>query len=266
MKMRFIGVLGGAVAVATLMAGCAPAPEGGAVDLEAPQIVSVDVSPLDVNPGQSITITATVSDNVAVTDVAFLVGRNGTPSGFCSGGAHLVGGTASLGTWELTCDVPAVLNAGQYEVGTVALDARLNATATSPDSPAAVRATFNVLGETNDHDAPVIESVTTTPSVVSPGTPITISAHITDATGVSNVGFLVRRERTDTMDWCGEGARLASGTPTDGTWELTCTVGASAAPGEYRVNTAAADVLNNFTGIGDDGADTQSGPFTVVVR
>ena len=267
MKKRSLTVFGAVAGVMLLVAGCGAPPEDvGPVDLEAPQILSVTVAPDPVTPGQDVTISATVTDNVGVDSVAFLVGRNGTPSGFCTGNATLTSGTATLGVWELTCTAPALLNAGTYQAGTAAVDARLNATATAEDSPENVRGLFEVSGETNDMDAPVIDSVTTTPASASPGAPVTISAHITDVTGVANVGFVVRKDMTDTMDWCAEGATLVSGTPTDGTWELTCVVGASAQGGSYRVNTAAAVVLNNFGGIGDEGVDAVAGPFTVVLN
>lgn len=263
MKKRFLGVLAIAGALAAT-AACAPNPdEAGPTDLEAPVILSVEVIPNEVTPGQPMTIRATVSDNEGVTDVAFLVGRNGTPSGFCSGAAARTGGTATLGTWELSCTAPEVLNAGTYLAGTMAVDGGLNVTTTAHDSPVAIRGEFTVLGDVDDSAAPVIESVTTSPAVVAPGGQITISAHVTDASGVANVGFAVRKDFTDTMDWCLEGATLASGTTTDGVWELTCQVGAGALPGSYRVNTAVADVLNNFGGVGDEGGDTVAGPFTV---
>lgn len=261
---RLLGILMVTGALVALSSACSAEPEDtGPVDLEAPVIHSVEVIPAEVTPGQPMTIRAMVSDNVGVTDVLFLVGRNGQPSGFCSDHAVLTSGTATLGTWELSCTVPTVLNAGTYLVGTAALDARLNGTATAEDSPAGIRGEFSVLGELNDVDAPVVDSVTTAPSTVAPGAQVTISAHVTDASGVAGVGFVVRKDQTDSMGWCGGSASLASGSATDGVWELTCTVDASAAPGAYRVNTGVVDVLNNIGGVGDEGANAVAGPFTV---
>lgn len=255
MKKRLVGWFGVIAALMLFAAACAPNPDGMPEDAEAPQLISLDVIPSEVIPGQPVTITATVSDNIGVSNVAFLVGRNGTPSGFCSGDATLVTGSATFGTWRLSCTAPAALNAGVYEVGVLAVDARLNNAVGS--------ASFTVAGNLNDNEAPVVQSVTTSPSVVPRGSQITISAHVTDATGALAVGFAVRHNKTDTMGWCFEGAVLKSGSATDGIWEVTCTVDGDTTPGQYRINTAVSDLLGNIGGVTDDGADAVSGPFTV---
>lgn len=261
------------IALVTIASACTgePDPGGAGPDLQPPVIVSVDAippagnAPGHVAPGQTLRLSANVTDNVGVTTVSFLVGRNGAPAGFCSGEAHLVGGTAQNGTWEMSCTVPANVNAGEYQVGTLAIDGRLNATATSEFSPPEVAISFTVDGDFSDEDAPVIDSVVTTPAVASRGGSVTISAHVTDASGVAAVSFVTRFNKFANAQWCAGAATLVDGTTTDGTWELTCNVPAGAAIGSYTVNTVATDVLPfpNIAMIDDMGAPEVTGPFEV---
>lgn len=265
MRTRILAILGTMALVVSFAAACTTQPAGPSapVDTQPPKLLAVQVTPVPVAAGQQLTIYATVSDNVGVSNVTFLVGRNGQPSNFCSGSAVLNSGTPQLGEWMLKCLVPGVVNAGVYELGTAAFDSRLNSVASSPTSSEDVARSFIVSGDTNDLDAPVVDSVVTSPASPARGSSITISAHVTDATGTGSVGFAVRRAGTTTMDWCLGGGVLVSGTATDGYWEMTCQVGAGAPLGAYRVNTLVTDVLGNFAGVGDGAPDEVSGPFTV---
>lgn len=274
MKNRLAVSFVALVALVTIASACTgePDPGGAGPDLQPPTILSVDVippagnAPGHVAPGQSMRISTQVTDNVGVTTVSFLVGRNGAPAGFCSGEAHLTGGTPKNGTWELNCVVPANVNSGTYDVGTLAVDGRLNATATSPTSPPEVAISFTVDGDFSDSDAPVIDSVVSSPLVVNRGGAVTISAHATDASGVSAVSFVLRFNKFANAQWCAGAATLVDGTANDGTWELTCNVPAGAAIGSYTVNTVATDVvpMPNIAMIDDTGAPAVTGPFQVV--
>ena len=75
--MKFFLLACASVGVA---AACTPpttgTPGGGTTDTIAPQVISVDVIPNEVQPGQQFTISATVTDAVGVTSVAFVVRAN----------------------------------------------------------------------------------------------------------------------------------------------------------------------------------------------
>jgi hypothetical protein len=260
--MKFFLLACASVGVA---AACTPpttGTPGGTTDTIAPQVISVDVIPNEVQPGQQFTISATVTDAVGVTSVAFVVRANNLPVGWCGGNATRVGGTAQTGQWERTCTAPTLVNAGSYQVNTLALDARNNPRVIGDGPPSATSGHFTIGGSTNDLVAPVVESVTVTPSTVARGGSITVSAHVTDATGVQGVAFQARRANA-APGWCAGNAALVSGTATDGVWERTCVVPANATVGNYTTGTVVADLLNNLGGVGDGVVGPTAGAFTV---
>ncbi len=252
-----------AVSVSLALAGCTATPEPeGPLDQQAPVIESVTVTPAVVGVNESMQVAAVVSDDVGVTGVAFVVRFNSMPAGFCSGSAELTAGTPQSGTWTIACTTPAALNSGQYQVNTAALDAAFNSQVTGDGDPSPTSGHFTVSGEVSDLEGPAVASVTSAPNVAARGGNVTITASVTDATGVANVGFVVRRNG-GAPGWCAGGAELISGTPTDGLWQLTCVVPVDAESGAYTVNTAAVDVLNNVTGLGDDAPSGKNGAFSV---
>jgi len=257
-------------AVVGLAAACAPATPGGGtgggtIDTVKPSVLSVDVSPLSVAPGASFTISALVTDSVGVTSVAFAVRRNGSPAGFCATTATLVSGTAQTGQWDLTCTAPAVVNSGSYQVNTAAVDLANNATVIGDGPVSATSGHFSISGSTSDALAPTVVSVTPTPATVVRGSSFTISARVTDDTGVGAVLFQVRRNNS-TPGWCVAQAALTSGTAIDGIWTYECTVPVGAAAGDYTISTATNDVLNNLVYLGDVATPTAtSGNFTVTL-
>lgn len=255
-----------AVVAALALAACTAPPESGdetgPIDQQAPVIESVSVTPQEVGPNEQLQVAATVSDDVGVTGVAFVVRHAGMPVGFCTGGAELTSGTPQSGTWTITCTTPAVLNSGEYQVNTAALDARFNSQVTGDGPPSATSGHFTVTGDLNDSTGPTVTSVTSAPSTVARGGNLTITASVSDTTGVASVGFVVRTGGT-APGWCVAGAELISGTSQEGIWQMTCPVPDTAEVGDYIVNTAAADVLNNLTGIGDDAATEILGAFSV---
>ncbi len=245
--------------------GCTTTPPGtpgGVADLVAPQILGVAVTPSEVAPGQQFTVSATVTDSVGATGVAFVVRANGLPVGWCGGGATLVGGTAQTGQWELVCTAPAVVNAGTYLVNTVAIDAGNNTRVIGDGPPSATSGHFTISGATADTAAPVVQSVTVTPSTVVRGNSVTIAVHVTDATGVQGVVVQARRLGI-APGWCAGDALLTSGTATDGVWSRTCLVPVGAAVGSYTTGTIVADLLNNLGGVGDGAVGPTAGAFSV---
>lgn len=258
---RLLAVLAVLATAGMISVGCAV--EEGPVDLEAPQFVSLTIAPAEVAPGEILTLTASVTDNDGVNGVSFFVERNEKPALFCSDSASLVSGTPQQGQWRLACQVPPTANGGVYNIGAIAMDGRLN-TALSLDStnPAVAKSVF-VTGDTNDQLPPVIESVLSTPSSVSRGGNLTVSAHVTDETGVMSVSFAVRSANGETMGWCLGEAQRVSGTIVDGVWESQCTVPADADLGDYWVNTMAVDGHLQGVAYDDDGPEAVRGRFTV---
>ena len=256
--------------LAGLAAACTPPASGGGTtggtgDTIKPSVLSVDVSPLEVAPGGTFTISALVTDSVGVSSVAFAVRRNGAPAGFCATTATLVSGTAQAGQWDLTCTAPAVVNSGSYQVNTVAADLANNAIVVGDGPVNATSGHFSITGSTSDAVAPVVVSVTPAPSTIVRGSSFTISARVTDDTGVGAVLFQVRRNNS-TPGWCVAQAALTSGTAIDGVWTYQCTVPVGAAAGNYTISTATNDVLNNLAYLGDVATPTAtSGNFTVTL-
>ena len=149
-----------------LTAACgppAPAGGGGTVDTTPPQVLSVDVVPVEVAPGEQFKIQVVASDNVAVMAVTVVVRANGKPVSWCGGAATRVSGTAQTGQWERTCTAPAVVNAGTYQVNTLALDPKNNNTIIGDGPPSTTSGHFTITGTTNDLTAPDVQSVTVTP-------------------------------------------------------------------------------------------------------
>lgn len=253
-----------ACAVTGLAAACTPPATGGggAVDTTAPQILSVDVVPLEVAPGQQFKVQVLASDAVGVTAVTVVVRANSLPVTWCGGPAVLTSGTAQTGVWERTCTAPAVVNAGTYQVNTLALDARNNNTVIGDGPPNATSGHFTVSGATSDHDAPVVQSVTVTPGTATGGSTLTISAHVVDPSGVKAVGFVARRAGF-TPGFCITGALLVSGTPQDGVWSRTCTVPVGTLATSYWINTTSSDLLDNIGVLNDPPTGPTSGSFTI---
>jgi len=247
-------------ALIALAAACAP--PATRTDTIKPQVLSVDVTPAEVTPGQTFVVSAYVTDAVGATAVGFTARRNGAPAGFCSTNAFLVSGTTKSGTWQRTCTAPALLNAGSYQFNTVVADAAGNIKVIGDGPVSPTSGHFTVLGDVNDLVAPTVVSVDVTPSPAARGEQITISARLTDDTGVSAVGFTLRRSGTS-PNWCVGGATLVEGTAIDGIWTKTCTIGANAVLGAYSVNTAYGDTLNNLGFIGDGPPSAVTGDFTV---
>jgi hypothetical protein len=236
-------------------AACTPAPGS---DVTAPTVVSVSATPTNVGPGDSLTLSAHVTDRSGVTYVALQASRNRVTLPLCAISATRISGTSADGTWSLTCPVPAVVNSGTYRVDIIALDAKGNPLDSGPLPDDRAYAQFNVVGGLSDDAAPAIVTVDATPDPVSVGQQLTLSAHLTDATGVSNVALAVSAGGTP-LALCSTHAALATGTETDGTWSLACPVPTGTAAGVYRVDVVALDQLGNLL-------NTYTGPTSPTVE
>jgi len=252
-----------ACVVVVAASACTVAPPTGVVDVTAPAIQSVTVTPSEIAPGQAFTVEAFISDGVGVTGVTFVLRTATTAATWCGGAATLVSGTDRTGVWALQCTAPTVVNAGAYHVNTIAADARNNLATITDGPPSATTGNFTVTGPTADLDAPIVVSVTSTPGTVARAATLTISAQLTDVSGVQAVTFQARRNGL-APGWCAGPGALTSGTSTDGVWTLSCVVPANATIGTgYSVATLYSDNLNNLGYIGDGPVGPTRGNFAV---
>lgn len=237
-------------------------PVGG--DTIAPDIHSVTVTPAEVAPGQAFTVEAFISDAVGVTGVTFVLRTATTAATWCGGVATLVSGTNQTGVWSLQCTAPAVVNSGAYHVNTIAADANYNLAVITDGPPTDTTGNFSITGTTSDLIGPAVVSTTATPSPVARTATLTISAHLTDDSGVQAVSFQARSNGT-APGWCAGVAALTSGTATDGVWTLSCVVPANAIVGTgYSIATLSSDTLNNLSYVGDGPVGPTHGNFDVV--
>ena len=262
--MKFLLCAGVVIAASATACTTTPPPVGGPVDTVAPTINTVSVTPNEVAPGQAFTIEAFVTDAVGVTGVTFVVRLGGTAATWCGGAATLVSGTNQTGMWAKQCTAPSIVNAGAYHINTIAADAKNNLTTIVDGPPSATTGNFTITGPTADLVAPTVVSVTSSPTTVARTATLTISAHLTDPSGVQAVTFQARRNAL-APGWCAGPAALTSGTTADGVWTLSCVVPAGAVVGTgYSIATLSSDMLNNLGYIGDGPAGPLRGNFTVV--
>jgi hypothetical protein len=217
--------------------------------LTPPAAAWVSASPATVEPGDTVTISARVSDESGLRTIELQsrYGNSGTGSVWCPGWPTLVSGTTRDGVWSLTCTVPATAQSGTYTVTPYLGDNAGNYLNTNGGPTSTVKGTYDVVNGSSDFDAPVVELLTATPSTVSPGDVLTISAHLTDASGIRSVELQSMHERSMTGSvWCPGFAQLTSGTQFDGVWSLTCTVPTTAQSGHYTVTPYVGDNAGNY--------------------
>ncbi|MBT4716767.1 hypothetical protein HOB85_02225, partial [Candidatus Woesearchaeota archaeon] len=136
-------------------------------DTEAPVIEETDAVPNPVTIGDEVTLSARVTDNVAVTSVTFIL--NGIPFTMAAVGgdwyeANIDTGALSLGTHNFTVN---------------AIDAEDN-------NAVPVNDTFEVT-DVPDTEDPTIEDITLTPNPVTQGENVTVLVKASDNTGVDTV-------------------------------------------------------------------------------
>ena len=231
-------------------------------DVTAPTIVSVSASPSTVSPGQTLTISARVTDTTGVQYVGLQADLNGTQASWCGYSASLVSGSATDGTWALSCTVPTTVNSGIYNVYPYANDTLGNMANINGGPTTSLRGSFTITGGLNDVTAPTIVSVSASPSAVSPGQTLTISARVTDTTGVQYVGLQADLNGTQ-ASWCGYSASRVSGSATDGIWALSCTVPITVNSGTYNVLPYAQDTPGNWANMNGGPTTPLRGSFTI---
>jgi hypothetical protein len=150
------------------------------VDIEAPSITNINVSPTYAEPGTLIDISAKVSDDLSgVRDVKGIISKDGEEVSTVFMSDPNKGGIYT-GTWSTMI----FTEGGLYNVVIAARDNEGNeASAKAPSSVEMV----------SDTEAPAISAVTVSPNIVPPGTPINISVHASDPSGVSWVRAFVNK-------------------------------------------------------------------------
>ena len=212
-----------------------PAPVSGV-----PYIGSFAVSPTSVVSGANVTLTAA---NVAetggtVSAVKFYRESNGQ-SGLQIGSDTLIGtGVANGTTWTISTST-AGLGGGPFTYYAVATD-------TASVSSAVAQAALTII-------TPTFSSFTVNPSTVTAGTPVTLSANVSETGGtVSTVAFYAEsngtagQQSTDTL--------LGNGVKSGSTWTLSTTTSGMAA-GSYTYYAVATDAAGLTT--------TASVPLTI---
>ncbi|MFZ9043016.1 MAG: hypothetical protein ACO225_15210, partial [Ilumatobacteraceae bacterium] len=145
------------------------------IDAVGPVIAELSVSSSSVSPGGSFTITARVQDPSGVESAGVWFELGGAQRDFCGQSLSRSGGTATDGTWTLECEVPSVVQGGTYTVVPYAVDVVGNWTNTNCCSFSSTRATFTVVGGSDDAVGPVIAELSVSSSSVSPGGSFTIT-------------------------------------------------------------------------------------------
>lgn len=222
----------------------------------APRISAI-VAPAEVRPGERLTISWWVDAPSGLEPIAEADGtvRPGTwmkvggPSGFvpwCAFPtfAERIEGSTVAGRYEASCVLPPVLPNGTYSVFLAAL---------APGGLYAEGAELDVrvVGASDDVEAPVASEVVVTPSTPTPGSTVTLTWRVRDASGTAFAAPWVNGPNGRLVDetgapWTGFGPGvLVGGTPQDGTFRAELPLSATAVPGRYSVWFSLADVIGN---------------------
>lgn len=218
-----------------------------ALDSAGPRI-GTPSAPATVAAGGSITVTWTVSDAAGVASTTFFLGGPGGWVTWCGFGTPgvLVAGSATSGTYSVTCPVPAGVVSTTYSVFITAQDV-FGATS----APASVT-DIEVTGGSDDASPPVVSDVVA-PTAVRRGETVEMRWRVRDTTGVQRTMIWVigpngRFTNDAGQLWVEYGTpevTLVSGTATDGVYRSFVTVPATRDAGTYTLWFAAADTLGN---------------------
>ncbi|WP_024286025.1 DUF4214 domain-containing protein [Cellulomonas sp. KRMCY2] len=225
-----------------------------------PVVSSVTVSPAVVAPGEPYVISADITSDVGMTTVQLvsaLDGAEGVEALCTTETATLTAGTATDGTWSLSCTAPAQVLSGSYTVTAYGWDAGgIWFNGSIGETP---RGTFTIAGGYADVQRPTVVSVDVTPSPVPAGQTLTISTHLTSPVGVAFVQIESTADGVEgNSSFCNGVATLTSGTATDGYWTMSCTVPGTVAAPFYTVKPYFRDVLGQWVNV--------NGPYTSDVR
>ena len=239
---------------------------GGSDSVSPPEIVSIDVTPADAGPGDTITISAHVTSEGGLKGIELQATRDGDPGSwtFCDKWGTRTSGTATDGVWTITCEVPDPVLNGSYTITPYAQDEFgqwVNSNGGPPDD---TRGNFTISGSVDHADPPDIVSIDVTPTSVTSGDTLTISAHVTSSVGVGTVQLQANStEVAGNTPFCEGAANRTSGTVTDGVWTLTCVVPNVVVPGDYEVTPYAQDILGQWVNTNGGALDDARGYFTV---
>jgi hypothetical protein len=232
-------------------------------------LVSVSASPTTVDAGGSVTVAVHLTN--PVTDVLSAGICYLLPDGLVAPGCQgpqigpdaiplsLASGTPRDGVWQGLVAVPPAAASGTWTVQSVTAFASDGVCACGPTSVLS-GGDFTVIGGT-DTTPPTIYPPTISPTTVGAGGSVTISARITDESGVAAAATQTL-PNTASTECCVPMARV-SGTPQDGIWQIHLV---PSVPGTYVVTLVAAqDAAGNF---GQAGGDPPSflGTFTVTAK
>lgn len=195
-----------------------------------PPTVEVEEAPAGgLAPGERFHLTVHVADPNGVSDLGVTATRQVGDGTWCDEESlHLVDGSAVDGSWRLTCEVPDPARNGEWSLVLRALDGYGNGAAPTGDAPV-----VTVVGGVDDDSAPLVDQVAVAPTTVAPGGSFTVTAHVTDPSGVEIADAMVS-DNPPGPSMC-QPMVLKSGSATDGTWKATCTMPADAAAGQRTV-------------------------------
>ncbi|MEW1823037.1 hypothetical protein AB0323_19925, partial [Arthrobacter sp. NPDC080031] len=162
-------------------------PASAVSDTAPPVLASSSVTPTSVDisstPG-TVTVSAHITDATGATVPTADMKNVGTTQTLGFGALSLISGTAQDGTWGTTMNVPVGSASGQWDVRLYPLSDTLG----NKTNTFQTLQTITVTGPLTDTAPPVLASASVSPTSVdissTPGT-VTVSAHITDATGAT---------------------------------------------------------------------------------
>jgi len=220
------------------------------MDKQAPQITVMTI-PQQVTAGSSLRLLWNVSDDTAVDRSWFKISYNiggqwiTTWCGFPADGSP----AATDGNNQMflgTCPVPENAVNGNYSIFFSASDmfGKVENKAAS---------TFQVIGGSDDSDAPVVSNLALSSSTPAAGETLDITWTAQDGTGVATVITWVALNEYGFYDSLGNpyvdygsfAIAKTSGDEQDGTYRQRVTIKDSAPPGEYSIWFSATDVLGN---------------------
>ncbi len=220
-----------------------PAPVAACCPAGATVLVSVTASPSTVDAGGSVTVAVHLTNPVA--DVLSVGICYSFPGGLFAPGCQgpqigpdaiplsLVSGTPRDGVWQGLVAVPTAAASGTWTVYSLTVFAGDGICACGSTSVLA-GGNFNVIGGA-DTTPPTIFPPTISPTTVGSGGTVTISARITDDSGVAAAATQTL-PNTASTECCVPMARV-SGTPQDGIWQVNLV---PSVPGDYVVTLVAA--------------------------
>jgi hypothetical protein len=229
-------------------------------DESGPEVVSLTTNQETYAPGDRFVISMHLRDPAGVNLAGAYYMVNGLQNDFCDQFMRLATGTARDGVWRMSCSLPAIVRNGHYEATPYARDTMNNWTNTNGGSVSDVRASFDIVGGSDDSVGPQFDSVELDRASYVPGDPLTVTMHVTDPSGVEWVqaGFSVRGHGAEA---CSGALQLVSGDVFDGVWSATCE--APARNGTYTVTPYGKDFSGNFTNTNGGATTPLVGGFEV---